>query len=191
MKRKYENTEQFIEAAEKIHGKKYDYSLSSYESGNTKIKIICPIHGIFEQRPSDHIRGQGCPKCGLRKANNNRRFTKEQFIEAAEKVHGKKYDYSMVDYKNSSTKVKIICPIHGIFEQRPSDHMRGQGCPKCGRKRSSSGLLLFKENHSDRNYSLMKSNNENWETMKQKGYGTIFDYGRFQWEEKSLHKKIS
>src|SRR5574344_1977724 len=145
MKRKYENTEQFIEEAEKVHEKKYDYSLSSYKNGNTKIKIICPIHGIFEQRPSDHMRGQGCPKCGLRKANNNRRFTKEQFIEAAEKVHGKKYDYSMVDYKNSSTKVKIVCPIHGIFEQRPSDHIRGQGCPKCGRKKSDSARICSKE----------------------------------------------
>lgn len=34
-------------------------------------------------------------------------------------------------YINNRTKVKIICPIHGIFEQKPNDHMNGRGCSKC------------------------------------------------------------
>lgn len=38
------------------------------------------------------------------------------FIEKAKKVHGDKYDYSLVDYKKSHTKIKILCPIHGEFE---------------------------------------------------------------------------
>lgn len=41
--------------------------------------------------------------------------TKEQFIEDANKIHDKKYDYSLSDYKNCKKKVKIVCKKHGIF----------------------------------------------------------------------------
>lgn len=40
-----------------------------------------------------------------------------KFIEKAIKRHGGNYDYSLVNYINSRTKVQIICKIHGIFEQ--------------------------------------------------------------------------
>ena len=53
------------------------------------------------------------------------------FIEKAIKIHGKKYDYSLVEYINAKTKVKIICSKHGIFEQTPDNHLQGKGCKKC------------------------------------------------------------
>ena len=118
--------ETFIEAARKVHGDKYDYSLVDYKSNKTKVKIICPEHGVFEQTPNSHLHGGGCPYCA-----GNVKYTKETFIEAARKVHGDKYDYSLVDYKGNKTKVKIICPIHGVFEQIPFNHLRGTGCPYC------------------------------------------------------------
>ena len=46
-------------------------------------------------------------------------FTKDDFIRAALKVHGYKYDYSKVEYINNKTKVCIICPEHGEFYQAP------------------------------------------------------------------------
>lgn len=61
-----------------------------------------------------------------------KKLTKETFIEKARLVHGCKYDYSKVDYKNSATKVCIICPEHGEFRQTPNSHLMGSGCPKCG-----------------------------------------------------------
>ena len=61
-----------------------------------------------------------------------RKKTKDEFIEKSIKIHGYKYDYSLVDYKNSTIKVKIICPIHGIFEQVPNNHLSNCGCKKCG-----------------------------------------------------------
>lgn len=60
------------------------------------------------------------------------KLTTEQFIEKAKAVHGAKYDYSLVEYKNNKTKVIINCPIHTTFEQRPNDHLDGRGCPLCG-----------------------------------------------------------
>ena len=62
-----------------------------------------------------------------------KRKTTEQFIAEAKAVHGSKYDYSKVEYKNNKTKVCIICHIHGEFLQVPKDHLDGIGCKKCGR----------------------------------------------------------
>ena len=47
-----------------------------------------------------------------------KKLTTEEFIKRAKEVHGDKYDYSLVDYKNMTTKIKIICPIHGIFRKQ-------------------------------------------------------------------------
>lgn len=57
------------------------------------------------------------------------RLTREVFIERARGVHGDKYDYFEVKYVNTKTKVRILCPIHGVFLQTPEKHMAGQGCP--------------------------------------------------------------
>lgn len=57
---------------------------------------------------------------------------RERFISKAKTVHGDKYDYSLVDYRTCKDKVKIICPIHGVFEQTPDKHTNeGNGCPGC------------------------------------------------------------
>lgn len=74
-------TEDFIKRAIEKHGNKYDYSLAEYVNGSTKVKIICPSHGMFEQNPSAHIRrGDNCPKCSLEIRGNLSRTSKEEFI---------------------------------------------------------------------------------------------------------------
>ena len=50
----------------------------------------------------------------------------EYFANQAREVHGNKYDYSLVEYKNCNKKIKIIGE-YGTFEQRPSDHLQGSG----------------------------------------------------------------
>lgn len=60
-----------------------------------------------------------------------RRKTQQQFIEEAKKVHGDRYDYSLLEYKGSKSKVKIICKDHGVFEQIPSSHINGCECMPC------------------------------------------------------------
>lgn len=56
---------------------------------------------------------------------------KNKFIEKANEKHNGFYDYSEIEYVNSTTKVKIICPIHGEFWQTPSSHAYGEKCPLC------------------------------------------------------------
>lgn len=65
------------------------------------------------------------------------RKSREQFIEDAKRVHGSKYDYSIVEYINDSTRVWIICPQHGKFFQYPTNHLRGVNCPQCARRSAS------------------------------------------------------
>ena len=120
--------EEFIERSNKIHDFKYDYSLVDYINLNTKVIIICKKHGEFTQRPSAHSKGQGCPKCGIPKPNL---LTTDTFIKRSKIKHGDKYDYSLVEYKDSRTNVKIKCKKHGIFNQNPLCHYNGSGCRKC------------------------------------------------------------
>lgn len=142
---------EFIKQCIKIHGNKYDYSLVDYKRNDKKIKIICPIHGIFEQRASNHLNGQNCIKC----ENKNKR-TNEEFIIESKKTHGDKYDYSLVDYTNNISKVKIICPVHGVFKQQPIKHIRGNGCPSC---KESKGEKVIRKILDENNifYEYQKS----------------------------------
>jgi hypothetical protein len=133
----------FLKRANEIHGDKYDYSLVNFINSTTKVKIICPIHGVFEQTPINHIKKQGCKKCFFKK--NNVVDTVEEFINKSNIKHGNKYDYSSVEYINSKTPVKIICREHGEFIQLPYSHVRGKGCQKCAIQLTKSKLMKNKE----------------------------------------------
>lgn len=136
-------TEEFIEKAKKLHNDRYDYSQTVYVNSRAKIIVICPEHGPFEQRASSHLAGCGCPECAkiwtdehrqnLQKSSRKfRGMTMEEWIARAKDVHGNKYDYSQAVYVNSRTDIKIICPKHGLFEQKANSHLRGFGCKLCG-----------------------------------------------------------
>jgi len=71
------------------------------------------------------------------------RFTTEQFIARAKELHGDKYDYSCVVYRNNYTKVDIVCNQHGQFEQQPAEHIKGYGCYKCGRENQKTTVDAF------------------------------------------------
>lgn len=120
-------TIEFIKKATIMHGKKYNYSNVAYINSNKKVCIICTEHGNFLQTPHNHMAGQGCPTCG-----GTGRLTIESFIKKAKNVHGNKYDYSGVVYRNNITRVEISCPIHGKFLQKPMIHLGGCGCMQCG-----------------------------------------------------------
>ena len=62
----------------------------------------------------------------------SKRLTTKEFIAKAVLVHGDRYSYDEVVYKNSKTKIKIICLNHGPFDQSPDGHLAGKGCQFCG-----------------------------------------------------------
>ena len=110
-----------------VHDGKYDYSKADYKTSEVKVEIVCPDHGSFWQWPRKHVKGQGCSKC----ARNNSDHAAETFIEVSTDVHHGKYDYSRVEYTHCESNVDIVCPVHGVFDQSPIAHKRGQGCPHC------------------------------------------------------------
>jgi hypothetical protein len=138
----------FIEKAVLVHGNKYNYSLVNYLSYENNITIICPIHGEFEQTPHSHINGSGCQKCG-----NVSPKSLDEIVKLSKDKHGSKYDYSLVNYVNAKTKIKIICPIHGEFEQNVIHHLNGQGCPIC---KESKGEREIRDFLTNKNIDFIK-----------------------------------
>lgn len=78
-------------------------------------------------------------------------MNKEEFIIKANKVHGNKYDYSLIDYKNNKTKICIICPEHGEFWQLANSHLKGYGCPKCAAMNNVSNIEWLDWNEDNQN----------------------------------------
>jgi hypothetical protein len=145
----------FLSEANNIHKNKYDYHKMKYHSSTEKIIIVCKIHGEFNQTPTEHIQGYGCPKCG-----GSFPLTTEEFIEKAKKVHGDKYDYSKTVYTRTKDKVIIICKEHGEFFQTPNAHVSAKkGCHRCGKNFPSTVEELvtrFRKKHGDK-YEYPKS----------------------------------
>jgi superfamily II DNA or RNA helicase len=213
-----DKTNKFIDKARTIHGDRYDYSKVEYVNNTTKVKIVCSIHGEFEQSPSNHYKGQNCPRCVNKHQMSSEEFIKKYkssefydsnydlskinytginnnilvidtvletehnispfnllngvkcgfrnvvdktnyFIKKSNLKHGDKYDYSMVNYEKNKGKVKILCPEHGEFEQQPSNHLQGYGCPKCSGVFMDNAFFIdkAKKKHGDRyEYSLVE-----------------------------------
>ena len=122
----------------------------------SRIVVECPIHGDFEVIASNHVRvfqrsdkkhlkPTGCPHCGkelVRTRNLAGAKTTEQFVKEADTVHNVRYRYDKTHYINNYTGVIITCNVHGDFEQLPTDHLRGTGCPRC--KNSKGETIIAK-----------------------------------------------
>ena len=144
-------TEEFICRAKEIHGDKYDYSKVNYINAHTKICIICPKHGEFWQTPNNHLTKYGCKKCAMDALTSNKPRSIEEFVKMSRELHGDKYDYSKVEYKNCKTKVCIICPKHGEFWQTPDNHINKthpQNCPFCSESKLEQEIRIFLTEHN-------------------------------------------
>ena len=147
----------------KVHGNKFEYPNFNYENAKALINVKCQTHGIFKISHNKHTQGRGCPKCGLERRGEKRKLSTEAVLKSFKEIHGNKFDYSLFEYKTSTTKVKIICKKHGVFEQTPDKHKNGSGCPKCrgfGLSNEERILNLIKANGNKYDYSLLKYKNK-------------------------------
>lgn len=175
-------TREFVEKAKEVHSDyNYDYSQVVYINKRTKVKIYCPKHdNWFTPFPGVHINQKTrCRLCGKESGIAKQSTTKQEFINSANQLHGNKYDYSSVNYKNSYTKVDIICKDHGIFSIRPKDHLKANGehagCPKCGDIRAAIKRTKSTE------YFLEKA---------EKSHGDKFDYSKVDYKHCKENVKI-
>ena len=135
-------TDEYINKAKYIHSEKYDYSLINYTNNSNKIRIICSIHGEFSQIPYVHLNGSGCPNCAFNKVHKGNLSNNSKFINKANKIHKNKYDYSFTKYLTAKDKIKIICPLHGEFDQTPHAHLKGHGCKLCANIITQKSAIL-------------------------------------------------
>jgi predicted nucleic acid-binding Zn-ribbon protein len=163
-------TQEFIKKAEQVHGNKYDYNKVDYIGANKKVEIICQKHGVFLQKPGDHLFGKGCSLC-----KTEARYDVNEFIDRAKKVHGDKYDYSKVNYIGREKKVEIICPEHGSFWQLASSHTTGFGCFKCGCDKSKETKI------KDTNWFINRAKNI---------HGDTYDYSKSDYKGKESQIEI-
>jgi hypothetical protein len=144
-------TEEWINKAIFVHGKgKWDYSEVKYISNREKVSIKCKKHGLFRQRPYDHLIGKKCLICGKLATKTKTSSTTNEFLKKARKRHGKTYDYPKAKYKNNRSKLIITCKIHGDFKQRATDHLNGRGCQKCSKSKGEKIISeIFIKNKVD------------------------------------------
>lgn len=159
-------TNEFILKAKLVHGDRYDYASTNYCGSKIHILIGCKLHGDFNQTPTRHLCGDGCPRC-----NGGVSKTQEEFIESSKNKHNDIYDYSLVKYVNSKTKVDVICKKHGIFNIKPNNHILGQGCYLCGIENNTYTTQQFTE-------------------KAQKIHGNIYDYSLVAYKYNSVKIKI-
>lgn len=127
-------TDEWILKARKIHTDgRYSYTKSKYSGWNTLLTVTCKYHGDFEITPHSHVSKEcGCSKC--------LKYTPEEWIAEAVKIHGSKYDYSKTVYSGAREKVTISCKHHGDFEQVAGSHLFGCGCSSCAENGYRSDL---------------------------------------------------
>lgn len=139
----------FVRRAEYVHSSRYDYSLVEYDTAVVKVDILCHEHGAFQQRPTDHLRGSGCPKCAAIRQKRKVSKGADYFINQAKELHGDSYNYSLVPNDAvGHDNVNIICKDCGnTFSTRLARHAQnGHGCT-CkqinGFSRSRKGYLYL------------------------------------------------
>jgi hypothetical protein len=159
--------QEFISKAREVHGDRYDYSNSVYVSTRAKLEISCSVHGKFIQAGYSHLRGSGCGRCSTNiNAATIKNSSKQKFLEKAIDVHGNFYNYAQTNYIDCYTKVKIVCPIHGQFEQLPHAHLRGSGCFKCGFTKISESKTSNPTGWDITNWQKSAKRSKNFDSFK-------------------------
>lgn len=164
------NNGKFIAKAMKVHNGFFSYEKTDYKGANGKIIATCPIHGDFEVKANNHLKGTNCAKCtaeGIvhkitplpQRTASTKKLTKEAFLIKAREIHGWKYDYSKTEYKNGREKVIVTCPSHGDFLITPNKHLLGIGCPSCAKNKplTNEEFIQKAQNVHGQNYSYEKS----------------------------------
>lgn len=128
---------------ERTYGGRVSVDPLSITTSAAKARFVCCDHGEFHSVLQDVVGGHGCPACGEMRRNDTLRSSFDDFVGAAKIVHGEVYEYPPSKYINTKTPVAITCKKHGVFFQRPNNHVTGAGCPTCSNRVSSGELGVY------------------------------------------------
>ena len=165
--------DQFIEKSNITHNNKYLYTKAVYKSNKKLLTITCPIHGDFEQRPRNHMKGEGCPTCGNLNRIITNKLTTSEFIEKSSKIFPQN-DYSNAIITNGTrSQVNITCTTHNYtFTQRADSHIAGkQGCKHYKSEQTSKSLVdFYKHTSSKSTYSYTKWESNGYASKNFEGF---------------------
>ena len=164
---------------------RYDFTNARYTGALEPITgIVCAEHGKFKQYAAQLRKdGAGCPACGDKVRRDKQRLSVEEVVAQARKIHGDKYSYDKMVYKNSASNITITCPEHGDFEQHAGNHLyQGQGCPTCGE--ASRGKRITDLETINRNYRevVMKRRRPEFFKRAKEIHGDAYDYSQVDYQ---------
>jgi len=123
--------EEFVSRLEDLNSG-YGLELVRYEGMGKAITLVCRNHGPFTARAGNVLyRKSGCPKCAGELTGLRSRKPLSYYVEKSRAVHGDRFEYLGVEYRNSAAYLKVLCSEHGEFLQLAQDHIKGVGCSKC------------------------------------------------------------
>lgn len=143
---KEKNKNNFIKRSNIKHNNKYDYSKVEYKTNKDLVEIVCKEHGVFLQRPDNHLSGSGCIYCNYKVSSND-------FINRSKIIHKGNYNYDNSKFTGTNNMITINCKLHGDFTQRASSHLSGSGCPIC---RESRGEKIIRNYLIDKKIEFVK-----------------------------------
>ena len=147
------NIKEISKRLDDVCGNKLKYDLSNYKNTNTAFSLECLNCGkTFLRDVNALMTNNTCPYCNGK--SRSLTYKNDEFIEKAKSIHGDKYDYSKTIYKNTDTKICVIChekdvfgDEHGEFWVTPHAHIGSMksGCPKCSGKYRKTTEYFIKE----------------------------------------------
>lgn len=138
--------EQFLERCFKVHGDRYDYSITKYRTAHQDVEIICKTHGVFRQMAYVHLNGCGCPACGREATTSAGKSDMNKVLTKLKEKFGDGFDFSgVLQVANTAEKFGVKCPEHGwhSFTVNRLLHAKAKyACPKCGMLAGNKGKNL-------------------------------------------------
>lgn len=134
------NKEQFIQKSIEKFGDIFDFSKTEYINYNTNITYTCKICNCEDDQRVGNFLKRGCINCRIKIK------TTEEFIAKSKELHGDNFDYTLCNFVNMTTKVKLICnKCKNIVEVKPFDNLKRHTCKFCaGNKRFTTEDFISK-----------------------------------------------
>lgn len=136
--------EHYIKHAKILHENKFSYFIKDnviYANCDNNAHPPFELTGNIKYNHLNKLSGcKECKKVLFRKKYSK---TQQEFINESKIIHNNMYDYTLVNYINCHTKVKIICKKHGVFEQTPLNHLQRCGCKICNQSLAENTMAIL------------------------------------------------
>ena len=163
--------QEFVAKASEVHSGYYTYVQESYQNAAGKIKYLCPIHGEQIGRVGDHLKGHGCPQCGQLKVVTAKKGKADQHLEALRKVHPTyKFPDYIANFTLVTSKITVVCPVHGEFLASTHHLKKGKGCKLCATAKNAEARRWNQDNMQTRILSKRPDSPYTYHPETFKGY---------------------